>query len=349
VKRVRLKTTLATVAVMSLLAAACSNVSSSSSAGAGGSGGAVPDNSGTTINLAINAWEGSAANVAVAQVLLQDKLGYTVKTTNIDEYAQFPALANGTLDATLEVWPSVHPKDYAKYIATGNGVVDAGLNGVTGQIGWFVPTYLVQQNPALATWQGLKGNESMFQTAESGSSGQILDGDPSYGTYDQAIADNLGLNFKVVYGGSEQAELTALNTAYQKQAPILMYFWTPHWAQAKYDLTMVKLPPVTQACTDAATNDPSKYACAYPEDDLYKAFNQDLATKAPAAFAFLVAMKWSNDDQNGVALDIHNGVDPLQAAQKWIDANPTVWQPWVDAGLAVQNGSPVPALPSPSP
>jgi len=338
--RRHLRASFAALAAITLLAA-CSNVSSSSP---GASGAAVPDNSGTTINLAINAWEGSAANVAVAQALLQDKLGYTVETKNIDEYAQFPALANGTLDATLEVWPSVHPKDYAKYIQSGNGVIDAGLNGVTGQIGWFVPTYLVQAHPELATWEGIKGDESMFQTAESGSSGQILDGDPSYGTYDQAIADNLGLNLKVVYGGSEQAELTALNTAYQKQAPILMYFWTPHWAQAKYDLTMVKLPDITQTCTDAAANDPSKYACAYPQDPLYKAFNQDLATKAPAAFTLLSAMKCTNDDQDSVALDIHSGMEPLQAAEKWIDANPTVWQPWVDAALAVQNGSPVPSL-----
>ena len=26
-----------------------------------------------------------------------------------------------------------------------------------------------------------------------------------------------------------------------------MYFWTPHWAQAKYDLTMVELPEITPA------------------------------------------------------------------------------------------------------
>jgi glycine betaine/proline transport system substrate-binding protein len=329
--------TMAAFALMTLIATACSNVSSSTSPGAGSSG-AVPDNSGTTIKFAISPWEGSAANVAIAKVLLESKLGYSVKTTNIDEYAQFPALANGTLDATLEVWPSGHAKDYSKYITGNNGVVDGGKLGVIGQIGWWIPTYLVDSHPELASWQGLKQDASMFQTTESGSAGQILDGDPSYVTFDQAIADNLGLNLKVVYGGSEQAELTALNTAYQKQDPILLYFWTPHWAQSKYKLTMIKLPAVTQACTDAASNDATKYACAYPQDDLYKAFNQDLQSNAPAAFAFLSAMKWTNDDQNGVALDIHDGMSPDAAAQKWIDANPTVWQPWVDAGLAAGSG-----------
>ena len=324
------------MAVLLLVASACSDVSSSSSSAASGSG-EVPDNSGTTINFSVSPWQGSAANVAIAQKLLEDKLGYTVDTTDIDEYAQFPALSNGDLDATLEVWPSGHAKDYKKYIEAGNGVVDGGPLGVTGQIGWWIPTYLLTDHPELATWEGIKGNEAMFQSSESGDAGQLLDGDPSYVTFDQNIADNLGLNLKVVYAGSEAAELTELKTAYNAQKPILMYFWTPHWAQEKYDLTMVQLPEVTPECEQAAADGTDAYACAYPQDDLYKAFNQDLQTKAPAAFAFLSAMSWTNDDQNVVALGINDGQDPADAAQEWIDQNPDVWQSWVDAGLAAQS------------
>ena len=325
----------ASVAALSLLAAACSDVKDSSSTPAsGGSGATVPDNSGTTVNISVSPWVGSAANANVAKVLLEQQLGYTVELTEIDEYAQFPALANGDLDATLEVWPSGHAKDYKKYIESGAGVVDGGTLGVTGQIGWWLPTYMVEANPDLATWEGLKGNESMFSTAESGSSGQLLDGDPSFVTFDQPIADNLGLDFKVVYAGSEAAELTALDTAYKNEDPILMYFWTPHWAQDKYDLTMVELPAVTPECEQAAADNADAYACAYPQDDLYKAFNSDLQSNAPAAFAFLSAMQYTNDDQNGIGLAISNGDDPEKAAQDWIDANPDVWQSWVDAGLA---------------
>ena len=210
---------LAGLAVLVILAAACSDVSNDNSGGSSGATGAsggsqVPDNSGTTINLAISPWTGSDANVAVAQALLQDKLGYTVKTTKIDEYAQFPALANGQLSATLEVWPSGHAKDYKKFITGNNGVVDGGQLGVIGQIGWWIPTYMLTDHPELASWEGLKTDATMFKTAESGSAGQILDGDPSFVTFDQPIADNLGLDLKVVYGGSEAAELAALDAAY---------------------------------------------------------------------------------------------------------------------------------------
>jgi glycine betaine/proline transport system substrate-binding protein len=330
------------VAALSLFATACSDVGSDNGGGGTGSAsaGGVPDNKDITIKIAVNPWTGAAANANVAKVLLEQKLGYTVELVEIDEFAQFPALSTGDLDATLEVWPSGHGKDYKKYIEGGQGVVDGGQLGVVGQIGWWVPTYMVDANPELATWEGLKGNEDMFKTAESGDAGQLVDGDPSYVTYDQTIADNLGLNFKVVYAGSEAAELTGLDTAYQNQDPYLFYFWTPHWAQSKYDLTMIQLPEVSDSCGEiyATGDNADQYDCAYPQDPLYKAFNADLQDRAPAASALLSAMQYTNDDQNGIALDIdENGMDPEAAAQKWIDANPDAWQPWVDAGLAAQS------------
>ena len=74
-------------------------------------------------------------------------------------------------------------------------------------------------------------------------------------------------------------ELTALDTAYQKQAPILMYFWTPHWAQQKYDLTNGRAARGLRAVqADAATGENAdQYNCAYAPDPLYKAFNDELA------------------------------------------------------------------------
>jgi glycine betaine/proline transport system substrate-binding protein len=338
---IRHRWVIAALATMTLLAAACSNAGSGSGSGgstgaSGSSGSSVPDNSGTTIKIAVNAWTGSAANATVAKLLLEKYLGYTVDLTKIDEFAQFPALARGELDATLEIWPSGHADDYNKYIKGNAGVVDGGKLGVIGQIGWWLPTYMVQEHPELKTWKGLNQDASLFATAETGSQGQLLDGDPSYTTYDEQIIKSLGLNYKVVYAGSEAAEETALKQAYAKKAPILMYYWTPVWAQAKYDLTMVQLPTVTQHCSDVAANNKGiGYSCGYPQDVLYKAFNVDLQTKAPAAFAFLSAMNYTNDDQDSIALDVDgNGMTMQAAAQKWIDANQSVWQPWVDAGTA---------------
>lgn len=57
----------------------------------------------TTITLAVNPWNGSAANVAVAAQLLESELGYTVELVDIDENAQWAAINTGDIDASLEV------------------------------------------------------------------------------------------------------------------------------------------------------------------------------------------------------------------------------------------------------
>ena len=91
-----------------------------------------------SITLAVNPWDGHAADANVAKIILE-KQGMTVKLTDIDENAVWPALDKGSIDANLEVWPSGHAKDIEQYIKTKKSVVDGGLLGVTGQIDWYIP------------------------------------------------------------------------------------------------------------------------------------------------------------------------------------------------------------------
>lgn len=282
-----------------------------------------------TITLAANPWDGSRANVAVAKILLEKQLGYTVEVVEIEENTQFPALAKGDLHAVLEIWPSGHAQDYEEYIKTGKAE-DLGQLGVVGQINWYVPTYMLKDHPELATWEGFQNpdNAAMFKTAETGDAGQFLAGDSSWVQYDADIIKNLGMNFQVIQSGSEQAQLAALDAAYSKQAPFLFYFWTPHPALAKYDLTPVKLPDYSDVCYAKA--DSGGVDCAYPPDVLYKAAWAGLKDAAPDAYQFLKNFNYTNKDQISMLGDILvNGKTPEEAAQAWVDANQSVWSAWV--------------------
>ena len=320
---------------LTLVLAACGSSSKPSSTGdTNGSGAKKLSGS---ITLAVNPWDGSAANANVAKIILE-KQGMTVKLTDIDENAAWPALDSGSIDANLEVWPSGHAKDIANYIQTKKSVVDGGLIGVTGQIDWFIPTFVADAHPEFKTWEGLKTQAAadFFKTAETGSKGQFLLGDPSYVSYDADIIKNLNLPFKVVVGGGEAALITAMDNAIKDKTPLLFYFYTPQWkwADPKFTaaLTKVELPAVTPACTKSAAGQGKdhKYACAYPPDHLFKAINAKLETKNAGAFDFLKKMKWTNDDQNTVTKYKNvDGMTIAAAAQKWVDDNPTVWQAWL--------------------
>ena len=317
-----------------LLLAACSDVDEGGGDGGGGTATGVAQCGSEPIVIAVNPWVGAEANANVAKVVMEQEMGCTVELQEVNESAQFPAMADGDVDATLEVWPSGHAKDRRDYIERAGTVVDAGELGIVGNIGWFTPSYVVQENPDLATWEGFKDSADVFATAETGDRGRFLGADTTYSIFDEAIIETLGLDLEVVYSGSEAASLAALDKAFENQDPILMYWWTPQWANAKYDLVEVELPAYTEECAQIALADPDVaegYGCDYADDVLYKAFSAELETKDPAAFAFLSNFQWTEEDQNGIALAIQEGTDPEEAAQTWIDANQDVVQGWLPA------------------
>lgn len=320
---------------LALVSAACSDAGEGDGGAlTGGETGVVEPlpGEGITVSIAVNPWTGSAVNANVAKILLEQEFGYAVELVEIDEFAQFPAISAGELDATLEVWPSGHQEDIATYIEGDGSVVSGGELGVIGKIGWYVPTYLVEANPEIATLEGLNANASLFATAETGDLGQMLDGDPSFVSFDAEIVETLGLNFEVVVAGSEAALLAELDQAYGNEEPLLFYWYTPHWGNTVYDLTEVALPAVSEDCTAAAAAGGDGYACDYPADILFKGFSADLETKAPEAFAFLSALSYDNLTQETIAKGIDvDGQDPAAAAQAWVDANGAIWQTWVDA------------------
>lgn len=282
-----------------------------------------------TIKLAVNNWVASELNVAIAKILLEEELNFRVEVVTIDEYEQWEAIAQGRVHASLEVWPSGHQEDYQKYIETEQRVEYGGLLGPIGKISWYVPTYLITDNPERGTWEWLQDaqNTVLFSSNDS-SLGQFLAGDPTWTQHDAEIIRNLGLSLEVQQLGSEDALIGALEEAYTQQKPILFYFWTPHWIHYLYQLTPVALPPYSAACY--AKRDAGGIDCDYPADELYKIFWPDLKTWAPQAHALLQNISYTNNDQISMLAVVqleNKTVD--EAARLWVDQNESVWKNWI--------------------
>ncbi len=258
---------------------------------------------GEGIVLAVNPWTGSAVNANVAKVVLES-LGTPVELIDLDENATWVGMDDGSIDAVLEVWPSGHAADYETYITGKKSVVDLGLLGPSAKIGWYVPTFVVDEHPELATWEGFKDPElaKLFSTAESGADlGQFLMGDPSYVTFDEQIIANLELPLKYVVAGSEAGLITSIQQAIDDKTPVLLQFWQPHWLQSKVDLTEVKLPDVTEECLASAEAADGLYACDYAVDELYKAASAGLESKNATAFKVLSNLQLTTEQQNEIA------------------------------------------------
>lgn len=319
------------VAALAMVAACGDGTGSSTTAAAGdGSTTAAPAAGGETINLVANAWTASALNAEIAKQLIESELGNPVEIVAIDENTMFTGLSDGSLDAVLEVWPSGITPDEQAFLDDGS-VVSIGELGAVGQIGWFVPSYVIDEHPDLASWEGYldPANAALFATAETGDLGRFLGTDPSYSQYDEPIIANLGLPFMAVFSGSEPATVAELDTRVAANEPILMYWWTPTAAVAKYDLVQVELPEYSDECY---AGEVSEVDCAYPSDALVKLASAGLEEKAPNVLAFLEAFTLSNEDQLAMlpAVEI-DGEDAADIAAQWIADNEDVWSAWLAA------------------
>jgi glycine betaine/proline transport system substrate-binding protein len=309
----------AAVLALSLSACAGETIESSSDSATAGS---AKDCG--TVNLAVNPWVGFEADVAVVKYVAEKELGCTVNTKDLTEEVSWQGFASGEIDAIMEDWG--HPDLEKQYVDEQKVAVEVGQTGNVGQIGWFVPPWMAEKYPDITDSKNLNKYAAQFKTSESGGKGQLLDGDPSYVTNDEALVKNLKLNYKVVYAGSEAALITAFRQAEEKKTPLLGYFYEPQWFLSEVPLVKVNLPAYTEGC-DA---DPEKVACDYPKTPLPKYARKAFIDSGSPAATLIKNFQWTNEDQNLVAKYIaEDKLSDDAAAKKWVDANQAKVDAWI--------------------
>jgi glycine betaine/proline transport system substrate-binding protein len=278
----------------------------------------------STVKIDIHGWVGYAAQAAVLKYLLVHELGYNVTTREMKEEDSWKDFATGKVDVIVENWG--HNPLKKEFIENKKVALSAGLTGNKGVIGWYVPQWMVKKYPDIVNYRNLNKYSTLFRTVKSGNAGQVLDGDPSFVTQDEAVVKNLGLNYKVVYSGSEDALIRAAELATKHRTPLLMYFYEPQWLFTKVKLVKVNLPAYAVGCDDNA----AKVACDYPPYLLDKIVSRKFAETGGKAYELVRNFSWTNDNQNAVASDMVNRkMTPDQAAKRWVEENKIVWKDWI--------------------
>ncbi|MFG1665172.1 glycine betaine ABC transporter substrate-binding protein [Streptomyces sp. Y7] len=310
----------AATAVLGLTLAACGGAKVGEDTSAAGGG---PGDCGT-LNLAVSPWVGYEANAAVITHVAEKELGCNVVQKDLKAEIGWQGFETGEVDAIVENWG--HDDLKKKYITEQKTAVNLGPTGNKGIIGWYIPPWIAKKHPDITDWQNLDKYATKFKTSESGSKGQLLDGDPSYQTNDEALVKNLGLDFKVVYAGSETALIQAFRDAEKNKKWVIGYFYEPQWLFSEVPLVHIDLPKHTAGC-DA---DPAKVDCDYPVFALDKIVSTRFAKSGSPAYDLVKNFTWTNEDQNTVAKYIAlDKMTPQAAAKKWIEAHPDKVKAWL--------------------
>ena len=283
------------------------------------------------IKLTLHDWSGQLINTQIMGSILEEA-GYNIEYVQADYIAQFAGLKTGDLTLAMEIWATTGQEALDE--ATGTGKVEnVGETGLQAIEEWWYPSYMVEKCPGLPDWQALKACSAEFATAETAPKGRYVGGPVTWGGFDDERVKALGLDFEVVHAGTDAALFAELESAYQRQAPIILWIYDPHWAPAKYDGAFVDFPPYTAECySDASVgvNPDLAYDCGKPRGPIWKAAWAGMADKWPGAHAAVQAYTISNGEMSAMvaAVDLEGkSIDDVVDA--WMDTNQDRWSSWI--------------------
>ena len=217
-------------------------------------------------------------------------------------------------------------------MATG-GVIDLLTHDAVTREDWWYPMWTKDACPGLPSWEALNDCAELFATAETGSKGRYLDGPVDWLKHGQERAEALGMNFTVINAGSAAALWAEIGAAEKDKKPVVVFNWTPNFAEAVWPGEFVEFPEWEVGCDTDPTKGPNKealYDCGNPATGyLKKAAWDGMKDKWPSAYATLTKISFTNPQIAEMAkmVDIDE-MEPEDAAAAWLDANKDVWHGW---------------------
>jgi glycine betaine/proline transport system substrate-binding protein len=272
-------------------------------------------------------WTGGVVTCRTIQYVLENELGYKVKTVAIPGGpGVWEGIRAGDLFYNCETWPSYNPSK-EKYLSEYGGdgsLVHLGDSGIIGETAYWVPRYVVEGDasrgippsaPDLNAFTDLNKYKHMFKSLESGDRGNLI-GCPvaAWLCEDQERLDRIGVDFYAQALGSETAHWAEMLAKYKRGEPFIAYAWAPHWIHAALDLVEVKLPE----------NE------AWADDVTFKYANPELVKEHPEVVAVIKKHRLTNEQQAGMIYEIDvKKRDVDDVVEEWMEANEAIWRKWL--------------------
>ncbi|MEK4514019.1 glycine betaine ABC transporter substrate-binding protein [Paenibacillus sp. FSL H8-0122] len=264
-------------------------------------------NTNSTVKLAYVAWDSEIASTNVVKEVLETKLGVKVEMLQVDAGPMWAGIADGSADAMVAAWlPSTHASYLEKY---GKDIEDAGVNLDGTKTGLAVPAYM-----EINSIEDLN-NAEVAATLDK----RIIGIEPGAGimTATEKALEAYGLSDYTLLESSSAAMAQELQKAFDKNEPIVVTGWTPHWMFANMDLKYLDDPK-------------NVYGGA---EQIHTMVRSGLKEDMPDVHKFLSQFKWTAEDMEQVMVKIQGGQSPEEAAKEWVESNEAKVKEWT-AGIS---------------
>ena len=283
------------------------------------------------IKVTLHDWTGQLITAHIAGEVLK-QAGNTVEYVVADYLAQFAGLKTGDLHVAMEIWATTGQEALDEGVASG-GVENLGETGMLAKEEWWYPLYMKERCPGLPNWEALKDCAEAFSIPETAPKGRYLGGPVTWGGFDEERVAALGLDYEVVHAGTDAALFAELESAVQREAPVLLWIYAPHWAPAKFQGEWVEFPAYEPDCyTDPkwGGNPDATHDCGKPTGPIWKAAWSGFKDKWPHAYNAIKAFELGNDEMNAMITKVDlegQTVDAVVA--EWMTANEARWKEWI--------------------
>ncbi len=253
-------------------------------------------------------------------------------------------IEKGQPDVAPELWSNSMKEALDKGVAekrlryAGNSLVDGGEEG------FWVPKYLVDQYPEMATIEGVKQHAELFKHPEDPDVSAFYSCPAGWNC--QISSGNLfralqldKANFEIVDPGSSAGLSGSIAKANERKQGWFGYYWAPTAVLGKYE--MVKVDFGSGVNKDEFMNCTTQTDCAnpkatmYPPSPVHTITTEKFASRAPEAYAYFTKRGFTNADMNRLLAWMEdNQADGEETMYHFLEDYPQIWKGWVPAQVA---------------
>ncbi|SEQ53382.1 glycine betaine/proline transport system substrate-binding protein [Loktanella sp. DSM 29012] len=280
-------------------------------------------------------WDSSAVVTYVSKFLMEQGYGCTVTTVPSATVTSLASVSEtGKPDIVTELWINGTPaygelSEAGRIVTLGDVLSDGGVEG------WWVPTYLVEEHPELATLEGVKANPELLDNRFH----NCPDGWGCKNT-NTALTQAAGLaddGYEIFQHGSGETMAASIAAAFENQEPWLGYYWAPTSVLGKYDMTMVDLGEYNEEI-HTCNSDPECEEVglsSYPVGPVKTVVTTTFQDENPEIAEMMSKVSFTNNQMGEVlAWKEENNASAEEAAVYFITNNSDVWSQWLNEEAA---------------